>query len=433
MNIYDIILKKKRGSELTCDEVAYFVDGYTKGEIPDYQVSALLMAICFNGMTDTELAQLTASIAHSGDTVDLSEFGTLTVDKHSTGGVGDKTTLITAPIVASLGAKVAKMSGRGLGHTGGTVDKLESVPGYRTSVSSEEFYSQVRQIGIAVVGQSGNLAPADKKLYALRDVTATVDSVPLIASSIMGKKLAGGAGAIVLDVKYGSGSFMKTPEDAELLADTMVRIGKANGKRVAALITDMSIPLGYAIGNTLEVIEAIDTLRGKGPKDLTKICLELSSSMVTLALGVSREEADVMVKDSLYSGKAYEKFKEWITAQGGSLAHITDTTLFERAKYSLDVVAERDGYLGAMNTEHIGLAAVSLGAGRVTKTDVIDPAAGIIMRKKTGDAVSVGDSIMTLYSDSEAKLSDAAERIKSDLRYSDAPVTGGALIYSRIG
>jgi pyrimidine-nucleoside phosphorylase len=432
MNTYDIISKKKHGEELTASEIEFIVDGYTKGSIPDYQVSALLMAICFNGMTDKELSTLTMAIAKSGDTVDLSEFGALAADKHSTGGVGDKTTLIVAPLVASVGVKVAKMSGRGLGHTGGTVDKLESIPGYKTDVSSEDFYSQVRRIGIAVVGQSGNLAPADKKLYALRDVTATVDSVPLIASSIMGKKLASGANSIVLDVKYGSGSFMKTPECARELADKMVRIGQANGRRVAALITNMDVPLGYAIGNSLEVKEAVDTLRGNGPEDLTEVCLALSSAMVSLALGLGEREAYNTVKEALADGRAYGKFKEWITAQGGDISYIEDTDMLPRSEYSFDVLAEEDGYISFMDAEALGLAAVSLGAGRATKSDIIDHAAGIVLKKKTADKVKRGECIMTLYSNKKESLEPEGARIMEGIRYSNSAPERQSTVHSKV-
>ena len=317
MRFYDIIAKKRHGRALTDEEIDFFFKEYTGGNIPDYQMSALLMAICTMGMSAEETARLTAAIAASGDMVDLSRFGALTADKHSTGGVGDKTTLIVAPLAAALGCKVAKMSGRALGHTGDTVDKLESFPGYNVALSPEEFLDTVERIGLSVVGQSGNLAPADKKLYALRDVTATVDSLPLIASSIMGKKLAAGAHSIVLDVKFGSGSFMKTPESAKNLAEAMVDIGKKNGRAVSALVTNMDSPLGYAVGNILEVKEAIATLRGEGPGDLTEICIALASEMAHLALGIPIETAEAMATEALESGVAYNKFKEWISAQSG--------------------------------------------------------------------------------------------------------------------
>lgn len=409
MQLYDIITKKKHGEELTDEEIKFFVEGYTRGEIPDYQASALTMAICLRGCTERETATLTQAICDSGDVVDLSELGDSTVDKHSTGGVGDKTTMVIAPIVASLGAAVAKMSGRGLGHTGGTVDKLESFPGYRTSLTPEEFIGQVKKIGIAVIGQSGNLAPADKKLYALRDVTATVDSIPLITSSIMGKKLAAGTRSIVLDVKYGSGSFMKTAEDAETLARNMVEIGYRRGRRVSALITNMDVPLGHAVGNILEVKEAIEVLSGRGPADLREVALSLATEMVRLSLGKDALTARRMCEDAISSGKARAKLVEWIGEQGGDARYAADTSLFEAAAYSRPVYAPEDGYITAMNTEKIGLASVALGAGRVTKDDLIDFTAGIIIEKKTGDYVQRGDLIATLYSSDEVRL-DGGER-----------------------
>lgn len=409
MQLYDIITKKKHGEELTDEEIKFFVEGYTRGEILDYQASALTMAICLRGCTERETATLTQAICDSGDVVDLSELGDSTVDKHSTGGVGDKTTMVIAPIVASLGAAVAKMSGRGLGHTGGTVDKLESFPGYRTSLTPEEFIGQVKKIGIAVIGQSGNLAPADKKLYALRDVTATVDSIPLITSSIMGKKLAAGTRSIVLDVKYGSGSFMKTAEDAETLARNMVEIGYRRGRRVSALITNMDVPLGHAVGNILEVKEAIEVLSGRGPADLREVALSLATEMVRLSLGKDALTARRMCEDAISSGKARAKLVEWIGEQGGDARYAADTSLFEAAAYSRPVYAPEDGYITAMNTEKIGLASVALGAGRVTKDDLIDFTAGIIIEKKTGDYVQRGDLIATLYSSDELRL-DGGER-----------------------
>lgn len=410
MHIYDIISKKKRGGELTDEEIYFFVNEYTRGNIPDYQVSALLMAICWRGCTDRETATLTQAVCDSGDTVDLSSLGDTTVDKHSTGGVGDKTTLILAPIVSSLGAKVAKMSGRGLGHTGGTVDKLESFPGYKTSLSAEDFLSQVEKIGVAVIGQSGNLAPADKKLYALRDVTATIDSVPLITSSVMGKKLAAGSRSIVLDVKCGSGSFMKSPEDAAKLAENMVEIGYIRGRRVSALITNMDVPLGHAVGNILEVKEALEVLSGRGPEDLREVVLSLASEMVSLSLGYPVDVARAMCEDAISSGKALTKFYEWIEAQGGDSSLARNPEAFPRAPLSLEVRAACSGYITAMNTEAVGLSAVALGAGRATKDDAIDFTAGIIIEKKTGDYVAEGELLATLYSSEEARLLDA-ERI----------------------
>ena len=413
MPIYEIITKKKRGEELTDAEIREFVNDFTAGKIPDYQASALLMAICIRGMTERETFTLTDAITNSGDKIDLSEFGQFTADKHSTGGVGDKTTLIVAPIAAAAGCKISKMSGRGLGHTGGTVDKLESIPGYKTDLSAEEFFDTVRRIGIAVAGQSANLAPADKKLYALRDVTATVDSVPLISSSVMSKKLAAGARSIVLDVKYGSGSFMKTPEEAEALAKLMVKLGRLAGRACSALITNMDMPLGYAVGNALEVKEAVDTLKGNGPRDLTEISIALSSEMIYLSLGISKEESQKLASEILYLGKAYEKFKEWISAQGGDISYITDTEKFREAPFCREVIADRDGYIGKTDTEKIGISALTLGAGRKTKSDVIDHAAGIVLERKTGDKVYQGDVIARLYSSKEETL-DEAERIFRD-------------------
>lgn len=410
MHIYDIISKKKRGGELTDEEIYFFINEYTAGNIPDYQVSALLMAICWRGCTDRETATLTQAVCDSGDTVDLSSLGDTTVDKHSTGGVGDKTTLILAPIVSSLGAKVAKMSGRGLGHTGGTVDKLESFPGYKTSLSAEDFLSQVERIGVAVIGQSGNLAPADKKLYALRDVTATIDSVPLITSSVMGKKLAAGSRSIVLDVKCGSGSFMKSAEDAAKLAENMVEIGYIRGRRVSALITNMDVPLGHAVGNILEVKEALEVLSGRGPEDLREVVLSLASEMISLSLGHPVDDARAMCEEAITSGKALLKFYEWISEQGGDASFARNPDTFPTAPLLREVRATASGYITAMNTEAVGLSVVALGAGRATKDDIIDFTAGIIIEKKTGDFVNEGELLATLYSSSEERLDDA-ERV----------------------
>ena len=421
MNMYDLITKKKHGTVLTEAEISELVTEYTAGRIPDYQVSALLMAICLRGMNDEETKALTLAIAASGSTVDLSEFGDLSVDKHSTGGVGDKTTLIVAPIAAALGCKVAKMSGRGLGHTGGTVDKLESFPGYRTELSAEEFFDQVRRIGISVVGQSGGLAPADKKLYALRDVTATVDSIPLITSSIMGKKLASGSRSIVLDVKCGSGSFMKTEEDAFALAKNMTDIGKMAGRNVTAVITNMDIPLGHAIGNSLEVIEAIEVLSGGGPEDLKNVCIALATEMASLSLGYTEEAARAAVIRAIDSGEAKKKFAEWISAQGGDARYVEDPTLFRTADYGRDVFADAEGFISHIDTEAIGLSSVLLGAGRVKKEDLIDHSAGIILHKKTGDRVSAGEKIATLYSCREDSFPDAERLLKGAYSLSDTP------------
>lgn len=418
MRMYDIILKKRNGEELTDDEIAFFIDGYTKGEIPDYQASALMMAIFYKGMTDRETVCLTDRMAHSGDTVDLSRFGEMSVDKHSTGGVGDKTSLIVAPIVASLGGKVTKMSGRGLGHTGGTVDKLESISGYNTSLTPDAFLSQVERVGMAIIGQTGNLTPADKKLYALRDVTATVDSIPLITSSIMSKKIAAGSHNIVLDVKVGSGAFMKTPRDAEILAEKMVRIGKSCGRNIAAVITDMDSPLGNNVGNALEVAETVSVLKNEKKGDLRDVSVALATEMVSLVFGLAHDEAEKKVVAAIEDGSAFEKMKEWIAAQGGDVSQIEDTSLLPRAKFSFDVLSDADGYITEMNAEEIGKASVMLGAGRASKEDKIDYAAGIVIHKKVGDEVKKGDLIATLYynngsPDNAAKCYLSALKIES--------------------
>ena len=432
MRFYDIIAKKRHGYALSGEEIDFFVNEYTCGNIPDYQASALLMAICTMGMNPEETARLTAAIAASGDNVDLSRFGTLTVDKHSTGGVGDKTTLVVAPLAAALGCKVAKMSGRALGHTGGTVDKLESFPGYNVSLSPESFLDTVERIGISVVGQSGNLAPADKKIYVLRDVTATVDSIPLIASSIMGKKLAAGAHSIVLDVKFGSGSFMKTAENARALAEAMVDIGRKNGRAVSALVTNMDAPLGYAVGNTLEVKEAIATLRGKGPHDLTEICIALASEMAHLALGITKDEAEEKAKQALASGAAYAKFKEWISAQGGDVSYADDPEKFDTPPYEICLLAQKSGFITSMDTERIGLASSALGAGRASKDSEIDYTAGIVFAKKTGDSVDSGDVIATLYSSREERLEAALSELSSAILINNEEPMTLPLVIDRI-
>lgn len=419
MRMYDIIEKKKTGGELSDAEIRWFIKEYTDGNIPDYQVSALMMAVYFRSMTDRETATLTAAIAESGKMLDLSEFGDLTADKHSTGGVGDKTTLIIAPLAASVGCKVAKISGRGLGHTGGTVDKLESFPGFNTGLTAEEFFNQVRNIGISVIGQSEGIAPADKKLYALRDVTATVNSIPLITSSIMGKKLAAGSKNIVLDVKYGSGGFMKTADAAEILATNMVEIGKRNGRRITALITNMDVPLGYNIGNSLEVIEAISVLRGEGPEDLRQICIELASAMCSSTLSIDIDEARDRVRESLESGKAFAKFKEWISAQGSDVEYADNTDLFPGAAIAYNVKAGGCGYISHMDAEMIGNAATMLGAGRASKEDVIDHSAGIILKKKNGDYLQEGDVIMTLYTNDESRIPSAEKMAEAAITLAD--------------
>ncbi|MBP5766985.1 MAG: pyrimidine-nucleoside phosphorylase [Clostridia bacterium] len=428
MRMYDILQKKRYGEELTREEIGFFIKGYTEGSVPDYQAAAFCMAVCFAGMTDRETAALTDAMARSGDTVDLSRFGNLSVDKHSTGGVGDKTSLILCPIVSSLGCKVAKMSGRGLGHTGGTVDKLESIPGYRTSLSEEEFLDQVERTGLALIGQTGNLTPADKKLYALRDVTATIDSIPLITSSIMSKKLAAGSKNIVLDVKTGSGAFMKTPEDAEKLAENMVRIGKSCGRNVSALLTDMDRPLGFAVGNSLEVIEAVNVLKGLEKGDLYEVSVSLATEMVSLVKSITPESARREVENAIETGKAFAKMKEWIAAQGGDTSVLDDTDLFPKAAFAYEVRAPKGGRIRKMNAEDIGKAAAILGAGRISKEDPIDHAAGIVLAKKTGDSVKKGDVIATLFTNDKASVAQAEERFLSALEIGRGDVPEEKLI-----
>lgn len=398
MRMYDIITKKRGGGELTKEEIEYFIDGYVKGNIPDYQVSALLMAIYFQGMTERETADLTMCMAYSGEMVDLSSIDGVKVDKHSTGGVGDKTTLIISPIVASLGVRVAKMSGRGLGHTGGTVDKMESIPGMQTSLDREKFFDIVRRVGVSVIGQSGNMVPADKKLYALRDVTATIESIPLIASSIMSKKIAAGSDCILLDVKTGSGAFMKTVEDSIRLAQAMVSIGEHVGRKTIALITDMDRPLGNAVGNALEIMEVCRTLKGHGPADLTEICIELAANMLFLAGKGSMETCKKLAQQQIANGEAFAKLKEMVAAQGGDVSVLDDNTKFAQPKVQHQVLTQQEGYLYSMNTEQCGIASVELGAGREKKEDSIDYNAGIILHKKVGDYVKAGDVLATFYS-----------------------------------
>ena len=409
MRMYDIILKKRANLPLTDKEIRFVIDGYVKGEIPDYQVSALLMTIVFNGMNARELGTLTLAMAQSGNMVDLSNIDGITVDKHSTGGVGDKTTLIIAPLVAACGGKVAKMSGRGLGHTGGTIDKMESIPNLKVSLEQDAFINQVNKIGLAVIGQSEGLAPADKKLYALRDVTGTVDSIPLIASSVMSKKLASGAQAILLDVKVGSGAFMKNIEDARELAKAMVDIGKENGRSVKAILTDMDRPLGYAIGNALEIREVIDTLKGNGPEDLSHECVIMAAHMLVLSHICDYETALNRVQQALDSGTALERLRLMIEAQGGDSRVIDDESVLEMGKFTYDITSTQDGYITHMNTEQCGIASVMLGAGRTVKDGPIDYSAGIVMHKKTGDSVTVGESIATLYASDESLLNNAAQ------------------------
>ncbi len=402
MRIYDIITKKKQGLELTKEEIEYTISSYMSGEVADYQMSALLMAICLKGMNEPEAYHLTKAMLESGDVVDLSCFSSLSVDKHSTGGVGDKTTLIVAPIVAALGCKMAKMSGRGLGFTGGTVDKLESLTGYKTALDSSAFLKQVEDIGISVIGQSINLAPADKKLYALRDVTATVDSIPLIASSIMSKKLASGAHNIVLDVKCGSGAFMKTKESAVLLAKAMIKIGKSFGRNVKALVTNMDVPLGTAVGNRTEVWEAIQVLCGKGDLRLTELCVELAASIVSLALNLDTGSAKARVLSVISNGEALEKMKEWIRCQGGDVSYIESPEKLLMAKHKKTYIAKADGYIEKILADSVGTASMLLGAGRAKLDDTIDYNAGIILNKSYRDFVKKGECIATLYSDTES-------------------------------
>ena len=432
MRMYDIIEKKRNGEKLSPEEIEFFISGYVEGEIPDYQISALLMAIYFSGMDDEETAVLTKAMMLSGDTVDLSEFGEFTVDKHSTGGVGDKTSLVVAPVMASLGCKMAKMSGRGLGHTGGTVDKLESIPGFKTSITPEEFFEQVRKTGVAVIGSTANLAPADKKLYALRDVTATVGSIPLIASSIMSKKLAAGAHNIVLDVKIGSGAFMKTEEQGRKLAEKMVNIGKSFNRNIAAVITNMDRPLGCAIGNSLEVLEAVSVLKGNEVPDFDGVCVALTSTLLSLCYDISHEESEKRVLESIRSGAALAKFREWIKAQGGNDEFVDNPEALGTAKYITEYKAQGSGYISFMNTEMIGKAAAALGAGREKTTDSVDHTAGIVLRKKTGDAVRSGDVIAVLYTNEEASEIEAARLLSEAITYSAEKPAEESLVYGII-
>lgn len=411
MRMYDIIKKKRDGKHLTTEEINFFVTGYVNGTIPDYQASALLMAIYFRGMNMRETKDITFAVRDSGAKLDFSQISGIRVDKHSTGGVGDKTSLIVAPIVAALGVKVAKMSGRGLGHTGGTIDKLEAIPGFRTDLTEEEFINTVNDIGICIVGQSKELAPADKKLYALRDVTATVDSLPLIVSSIMGKKLAADDDCIVLDVKTGSGAFAKTVEESRILAKAMVDIGNAAGKKTMALITDMDRPLGNAIGNALEVKEAIATLKGRGPDDLTEICILLAANMLFLAGKGSLPECEYMVSKAISDGSALETLRKMIKAQGGNADCVDDDTVLTVAPIKEYVFAEKEGYIYRVDTEGYGVASLMLGAGRNKKEDQIDYGAGIVLLKKTGDYVEKGDIIAEMYSSDSSNIQQAREKL----------------------
>lgn len=433
MRMYDIIDKKRLGGKLSKDEIEFFVNGYTKGEIPDYQVSALLMAICLNSMDAEETVNLTLTMAKSGDMLDLSAINGVKVDKHSSGGVGDKTTLIIAPMVACLGVPVAKMSGRGLGHTGGTIDKLESIPGFSTALDGDVFIKNVNTIKVAVAGQTANLAPADKKLYALRDVTATVSSIPLIAGSIMSKKLASGADVIVLDVKTGSGAFMKTVEDAVKLAETMTGIGNDAGRKTYAVITDMNQPLGRAVGNSLEVIEAVESLRGEGPKDLMEVVYSLASYMVYGAgKASSLEEARKKLEETITSGAALDKFAEFVRAQGGDDRYIYNTELFEKTAICEPLEAPVDGYISAIRADEVGMASLIMGGGRETKESVIDHSVGIIVDRKIGDKVKKGEAIAYLYCSDETKLEAAGKRLLEAYDFSSEPVAKNKIIYGYV-
>lgn len=416
MRMYDIISKKKKGEELTTAEINFFVEGFTKGEIPDYQVSALMMAIYFQKMNKRETADLTMAMVNSGDKLNLDKIKGIKVDKHSTGGVGDSISLVLTPMVAACGVPVAKMSGRGLGHTGGTIDKLESFKGFSVELSEEKFMDNVNNIGIAIASQTANLAPADKKLYALRDVTATVDNMSLIASSIMSKKIASGADGIVLDVKVGDGAFMKTPEDAKALAEEMVDIGKHVGRETVAVISDMDQPLGFAVGNSLEVIEAIETLKGHGPEDLLNLALTIGSNMLMIAKKAGNfEEGKKMLLATIENGSAIEKLKEFVKAQGGDERMVDNTDLFPKAKYEMKVIANKDGIISKINAEKVGVIAMELGAGRATKDSVIDLSVGIVFSKKRGEKVNCGDCLGIVYANSKEKGETAVEKLLREI------------------
>ena len=432
MRMYDLIYKKRNGQELTDFEIEFMIDEYVKGKIPDYQMSAMLMAIFLKGMNDREISTMTMAMARSGDMVDLSSIDGIKVDKHSTGGVGDKTTLIIAPIVASYGVKVAKMSGRGLGHTGGTVDKMESIPALKTDFSQDEFIEIVNKVGVSVIGQSGNLAPADKKLYALRDVTATVDCVPLIAASIMSKKLAAGSDCILLDVKTGSGAFMKTIDEAIELAEKMVKIGENCNRKTVALITDMDIPLGKNIGNSLEIKEVIETLKGNGPKDLTEICIKLSANMLYLASKGSLQDCEEMAKNAIKTGVALEKLIEMVEAQGGNIELIKNPQNFEKAKFTKEIISQKEGYIVKIDTEGLGISSTMLGAGRETKDSDIDFSAGIILEKKVGDFVKKGDILAYMFTSSENRIKAAEEKFLNSLYFGNDLPKKEPLIFARV-
>ncbi len=429
----DLIAKKRDGHELTTEEIQFIIDGYTKGEIPDYQISAWLMAIFFQGMTEKERTDLTMAMAQSGEQADLGSIEGIKVDKHSTGGVGDSVSLIVGPLVACAGVPVAKMSGRGLGHTGGTIDKLESVPGFQVELDKKTFVDLVNKNKIAVISQSGNMTPADKKLYALRDVTATVDSLPLIASSIMSKKIAGGADAIVLDVKTGNGAFMKTHEEAEALAKAMVQIGNRAQRKTMALISDMNQPLGFAIGNALEVKEAIETLKGQGPKDLTELCLTLGSYMVLLGEKAQDiEEARKMLEQFMDDGSALNKFKTFLASQGGDSSVVENPEKLPQAEYQIPLLSKEEGYVSSMNAEEIGRSAMLLGAGRSEKDAPIDLAAGIVLRKKIGDPVAKGEPLAILHTNKEEVVEEIKEKLRESIQISPDRPEPPPLIYGVI-
>ena len=432
MRAYEIINKKKRGHALSAEEIGCIVTGYTTGEIPEYQMSALLMAIYFKGMTPNETTALTMAMAESGDQLDLSRLTGIKVDKHSTGGVGDKTTLVVGPIVAAAGVPVAKMSGRGLGHTGGTVDKLEAIPGFRTDIATDEFLKIVDKHGICITGQSAKFAPADKKIYALRDVTATVDSIPLIAASIMSKKIAAGADCILLDVKTGNGAFMKTLEDSQSLAKAMTEIGHGCGRKTQAIISDMSVPLGSAVGNTLEILEVIDVLRGQGPQDLTEICIELSANMLHLAGKGDLETCRSTAKEIVTSGKALAKLAEMVAAQGGDKAYILEENRFDIADVLYPVISPQDGYILAMDTEGIGICAMNLGAGRETADDIIDFKAGIIVKAKTGDQIKKGQEIAVLHAPCQETANAVAKKYLDCISFSSTASAKPPLIHGYV-
>ena len=430
MRMYDLIMKKRNGGTLSRDEIFFMIEGYTKGSIPDYQMSAMMMAIYFNGMNEKETAALTMAMAESGDQLDLSGIQGIKVDKHSTGGVGDKTSLALTPMVSACGVKIAKMSGRGLGHTGGTIDKLESFQGFSTSLSEEAFIDQVNRIGISIIGQTKNLAPADKKLYALRDVTATVDNMSLIASSIMSKKLAAGADAIVLDVKTGSGAFMKEEADAMLLAGEMMTIGKNAGRKMMAVISDMDQPLGNAVGNALEVKEAIETLKGHGPADFTELCMTLGSCMLMVAeIAENEQQAREMLKEAVDSGKALDKLAELVEAQGGDKRMVYETDLLPKASSITPLLSEKDGYVEKIQCDEVGICSLILGGGRETKESVIDLSVGIVLTKKVGSHVKAGEPLAYIHSNEEAKRLACEERLRKAFHIGDKVKKEGAIIH----